>query len=136
MPPMKRVALTWQHDLVFRGEGAGRTPITLDGDNAAGPGPMETLLLALAACTGSDVALILKKKRLALETFRVDVEGDRREEDPRRYVAIRLTYRVKAAGLTEPQARHAVDLSLRKYCSVTHSLNPDITLTYALDLQA
>ena len=37
-------------------------------------------------------------------------------------------------GLDEPRARRAIDLSLEKYCSVMHSLAPDIAVTYALSL--
>lgn len=133
--PMKSVSLSWRDGLVFRGIGAGGVPITIDGDNVQGPGPMETLLLALAACTASDVAIVLKKKRIELRKFTVDLEGDRREELPQRYVAIRLTYRFEAKELTEPAARQAIDLSLQKYCSVIHSLNPDIPVTYAVDIK-
>lgn len=137
MEPGKRVTLAWQRRaLVFRGEGAGRAPITIDGDNAEGPGPMESLLLAMAACTGSDVVSVLGKKRVDLRELRIEITGQRREEHPRRYVAIDLTYHVVAPGATERQVRHAIDLSLEKYCSVTHSLNPDIPVRYALALQA
>ncbi len=136
MGEMKDVRLTWQHDLVFQGEGAGGAPITLDGDNVRGPGPMEDLLLALAACTGSDVVMILKKKRADLTALRVVVKGRRREEMPRRFTAITLTFHITAPGLTEAHARQAIDLSLEKYCSVVHSLAPDIPIAYELALQA
>ena len=133
----KRVSLEWQaRELVFRGEGAGKVPITIDGNNAEAPGPMETLLLAMAACTGSDVAVVMTKKRLGMRSLRIEVHGRRREEHPQRYVAIDLVYHVVAPGATEAQVRHAIDLSLGKYCSVTHSLNPDIPVHYELDLQA
>jgi len=135
--PEKRVSLDWQaRDLVFRGEGAGRVPITIDGDNREAPGPMETLLLAMAACTGSDVAVVMSKKRLGMTSLRIEVHGRRREEHPQRYTAIDLVYHVVAPGAAEAQVRHAIDLSLGKYCSVTHSLNPDIPIHYELDLQA
>jgi putative redox protein len=136
MGEMKGVQLTWQHDLVFQGEGAGGAPIMLDGDNARGPGPMEDLLLALAACTGSDVVVILEKKRADLRALRVDVTGQRREELPRRFTAITLTFRITAPGLTDAQARQTIELSLEKYCSVAHSLAPDIPIRYELALQA
>ena len=136
MAKTKRVSLTWQHDLVFEGEGAGKAPITLDGDNTQGPGPMENLLLALACCTGSDVVVILQKKRASLKGLTIVVAGERREEIPQRYVAITLTFHIEAPGLAESQARQTIDLSLEKYCSVAHSLAPDIPLRYELVLQA
>ena len=45
---------------------------SLDGDNAAAPGPMLTLLLAAASCTGADVVSILEKMRVSLAEFRIE----------------------------------------------------------------
>ncbi len=136
MPAMKTVTLTWHDGLVFDGVGAGGVKIPIDGDNQAGPGPMEALLLALAGCSGSDVVVVMRKKRLAMKCFTVTVEGDRREELPQRYTAIRLTYRIEGESITEQAARQAIDLSLAKYCSVMGSLHPDIAVSYALELAA
>jgi putative redox protein len=95
---------------------------------------MLTLLLAAASCSGVDVVIILEKMRVALTSFSVDVAGTRREEEPRRYVAIHFTFRLRGAGLDEAKARRAVDLSIEKYCSVIHSLAQDIKITYDLDV--
>ena len=130
----KRVSLRWQEGLVFRGGEAGGPETTIDGDNAVAPGPMLTLLLAAAACTGSDVVLVLKKMRISLNEFRLEASGERREEEPRRYTAIHLQYHLVGQGLDEPKARRAIDLSVEKYCSVLHSLAPDIRITSGLTL--
>jgi putative redox protein len=130
----KQIVLSWEEGLRFRGGDPTGPSITIDGDNAAGPGPMLTLLLAAAACSGSDVVIILEKMRVKLREFRIEAAGVRREEDPRRYVAIHLTYRMGGTGLDEAKARRAIDLSLEKYCSVVHSLAADIAITYALSL--
>lgn len=131
---VKNVTLRWQKDLVFTGGEPGKPGILVDGDNAQGPGPMLTLLCAAASCTGSDVVLILQKMRVELQEFQVDVAGTRREQDPRRYVAIRFAYRIRGQGIDETKARRAIELSLEKYCSVIHSLAPDITVGYDLEL--
>jgi putative redox protein len=136
MAEAKRVALSWRHDLVFEGSAAGKAPVTLDGGGTAGPSPMEALLLALAGCTGADVVSILQKKRAGVTALAVEIVGERRDEHPKRYTAITLTYRITAPGLREDQARHAIDLSLSKYCSVTHSLAQDIVLRHELVLEA
>ena len=130
----KQASLTWQQDLRFVGAAPETPAITIDGNNVAGPGPMLTLLLAAAACSGSDVVIILQKMRVRLRELRIDVAGVRREEEPRRYIAVHLDYRVAGEGLDEAKARRAIDLSLEKYCSVVHSLAPDIAITYALSL--
>jgi putative redox protein len=132
---IKRVSLVWDEKLHFQGGEAGKPGITIDGDNALGPGPMLTLLLAAASCTASDVVIVLEKMRMRPEQFRIDAAGTRREEEPRRYVAIHFTYVIKGGGVTEDKARRAIDLSLEKYCSVVHSLAPDIRVTYDLVLE-
>jgi putative redox protein len=118
--------------------GAGVEPpspaVTLDGDGNAGPGPMQTLLLAAACCTGSDVVLILEKMRVQLRTFTIDVVGIRRDELPQRYIAIRFHFRLSGGGLDAAKAEHAVSLSLEKYCSVVHSLAPDIAITREIEV--
>jgi len=130
----KRVSLTWQERLVFRGGEPGGPETTIDGDNAAGPGPMLTLLLAAASCTGADVVAILQKIRVTLQELRIEASGDRREQDPRRYTSIHLEYHLRGDGLDEGKARRAIDLSITKYCSVVHSLAPDIRITHGLSL--
>jgi putative redox protein len=131
---IKRITLDWQEDLHFRGGEEGKPWVQIDGDNAIGPGPMLTLLLAAASCTGSDVVLVLKKMRIDLQRFSIEVAGTRREQEPRRYIAIHFTYRLAGPGLDENKARRAIDLSIEKYCSVIHSLAPDIKVTYDLAL--
>lgn len=130
----KRATLIWQQGLRFAGGGSGGPAITVDGDNVRGPGPMLTLLLAAAACSGSDVVLILEKMRVKIRELRIEVAGTRREEEPRRYVAIHLDYHLDGEGIDLVKAGRAIDLSLEKYCSVIHSLAPDIAITYALSL--
>ena len=130
----KGVTLAWQEGLVFRGGEPGGPAVTIDGDNAVAPGPMLTLLLAAAACTGADVVAILEKMRVTLRELRIDASGVRREEEPRRYTAIHLQYHIRGEGLDEAKARRAIELSITKYCSVVHSLAPDIRLTHGLTL--
>jgi putative redox protein len=130
----KRVVLTWQEGLRFTGGAPEGSSRIIDGDNVAGPGPMLTLLLAAASCTGSDVVVILQKMRVQLRQLRIDVAGVRREQEPRRFTAIHFDYHLGGDGLNRAKATRAIDLSLEKHCSVVHSLAPDIAITYALTL--
>jgi putative redox protein len=130
----KRVSLGWQERLIFRGGEASGPQTTVDGDNATAPGPMLTLLLAAASCTGADVVVILEKMRATLHEFRIEASGVRREQEPRRYTAIHFEYHIRGDGINEAKARRAIDLSITKYCSVLHSLAPDIAITSGLTL--
>jgi putative redox protein len=130
----KHITLAWQGGLVFRGGEPGGPETTVDGDNATAPGPMLTLLLAAAACTGADVVVILQKMRVALAEVRIEASGVRREQEPRRYTGIHLEYHLTGEGLDAAKARRAVDLSITKYCSVVSSLAPDIRVTHEVVL--
>ncbi len=105
---------------------------TEQGGQGAGLSPMELLATAVGACSGMDVADILRKSRQRVETFEMDVEGTRPVEGaPRPFTALHVTYRF--TGDVAPQhARRAVDLGLRKYCSVAESLDPSIVLTTSI----
>ena len=126
----KHVTLTWLGDLRFEGVSKQSKPLVIDAADTGGPGPMATLLLAAAACSASDIVEMMPKMRVTLESLSVEVEGIRREEEPRRYVSIQLTYRLRGAELDDAKARRAVSLSIEKYCSVIASLAPDIRVGY------
>ena len=137
MPFERAVRLDWSGTkLQFSGVGVDppSPAVAVDGDGITGPGPMQVLLLAAAGCTGADVVLILEKMRVQLHTFAIDVVGVRRDEEPRRYLAIRFRFRLGGDGLDATKAERAVDLSLKKYCSVVHSLALDIAITRDIEV--
>ena len=104
-------------------------PVTqLDGSARSGQSPPDAILSSLAACSGIDVVDILAKRRTPVERLTIDVEGDRRETAPRRFVAVRITYHVDGAGIEAVHAERAVALAFEKYCSVSSSLAPDIAV--------
>lgn len=124
--------MRWLGQLQFagRGTGADGPTILVDGDTKVATSPVELLLLAAATCTASDIVIILEKQRVTLESLDIDVDGTRREEQPRRFTAIAFHVTVRGAGADELKVRRAVDLSIEKYCSVLASLAPDIPITY------
>jgi putative redox protein len=93
------------------------------------------LLLSAATCSAADVVSILEKQRVILKSLEVAMEGTRRDEHPRRFTALRFAFTVAGTGLDETKVRHAIDLSLEKYCSVMASLAPDIRVTYDVTLR-
>lgn len=134
---VRRVRLEWQGE-GMRFSGGGTEPpspsIVIDGDGEAGPSPMQTLLLAVAACSGADVVHILERGRVPFSSCAVEVRGVRREEDPRRYIEIHMTYRVGAAQASRQKVERAAQLSVEKYCSVIHSLATDLAISHSVEL--
>jgi putative redox protein len=133
-PGTKHVTLHWLTDLRFEGGEPNGPTVVIDADNATAPGPMLQLLLAAASCSGADVVSILKKMQVGLESLDVEVAGLRRTEHPKRYTSIHFVWTIRGTGLDETKARRAIDLSIEKYCSVLHSLAPDIAVSYDLHL--
>ncbi len=124
----KTVRLSWTGaGMEYRGIGEGGAEILLDGKSHSGPGPMDTLLLALAGCMAVDIQNILERSRVPMTGLEIEVEGERAPTHPKRYTALKLIFRV-----TGPEEKHhnklvrAVDLSREKFCSVLHSLRTDI----------
>jgi putative redox protein len=90
---------------------------------------MELLLLSLTGCMAIDLRMILEKSRVPVESLEIDATGERASEAPKKYELIRLVCRITGPGEEhESQVQHALDLSRDKYCSVLHSLNPEISM--------
>ena len=127
-PNLRFGAVDWQGGLRFSGSAPNGPSIVIDGDGQVAPGPVVTMLLAAASCTGSDMVGILEKQKVVLRSLRIEVVARRAEDFPKRIKELTLTFRLAGEGLTEAKATRAVELSLEKYCSVVLSLNPDIPI--------
>ena len=100
---------------------SGRS-IAMAPDDAGGPTPVDVLLASLAGCTAMDVASILRKKRQTATGYELEIDGDRGDEHPRVFTAIRIEHRVR--GAVEPEAlRRSIELSATTYCPVSAMLS-------------
>lgn len=112
------------------GAGVDGPAMTIDGDGALGPSPMDTLLLGVAACMGIDIQEILRKSRVPLEELDFVVRGSRAEDHPRRYTRIELDIALSGPRPEDvARVERAVELSRDKYCSAINSLRTDIRVT-------
>lgn len=129
--------INWQGSMAFSGKTASGHEIRMDaaeeiGGQNSGARPMELLLFSVAGCTGIDIISILKKMRIEPTAFSMDVNGDRAEEVPKRYTHIHIHYSLEGE-LPENKVARAIQLSKDKYCSVAHSLNVDMTVSYSIN---
>lgn len=127
---LNRVSLRWTgRGMEYVGKGSRGPAVILDGRSEKGPGPMDTLLLALAGCMAVDVQVVLEGSRVPLAGLEVDVEGERASDHPRRYQRVRLVYRVQGPGEEHrDRVDRAISMSREKLCSVLHTLRPDLDL--------
>lgn len=121
--------LTWARDLVFTGETGQGYQIEFDAAQQEGCSPTESLLLSLAGCMAIDMVSFLRKMRCEITSYRMDLVGRRNPTPPQRYTAIEMKIAVTGSGLTQRKLERAVSLSREKYCSVQHSLRPDLAVT-------
>ena len=134
MSVTSRISVDWKQDRIFECGREGRPSILLDGDGKAAPSPPEALLAALASCVSVDVVDILAKRRTPVETFNVDVIGERVETTPRRFKHITLNFTITGQDIDRAHADRAIDLALNKYCSVKDSLDPNLPVEWNLTL--
>ena len=99
------------------------------GGSDAGIRPKELLLLALAGCTGSDVASILGKMREPLTRFEVHIEADMAEEHPKVYTDIRVIFKLWGDEIKTANVEKAINLSTEKYCAVSAMLKPSVNIS-------
>jgi putative redox protein len=90
---------------------------------------MEVLAASVAACASIDVLLILKKKRIALRKYEIEIKGQRKEATPAPFVSIHLRVEIDPEDPLETVEK-VVAMSLEKYCSVSASLDPAIPVTF------
>jgi putative redox protein len=125
--------LKWTEGMQFIGRIGDGSAMVLDNpEGGSGPSPMQLVLMGVAGCTAMDVVFILRKKRLHLTDFTINISGKRTDTHPKRYESIRIEYLLKGKDLKPKAVEQAITLSQEKYCSATASLNADLTHTYKI----
>jgi putative redox protein len=94
---------------------------------------MELVLMALGACTATDVVSVLKKKRQKLESLEVVCSGERATEAPAVWTKLEIVYRLRGE-LEDAAVKHAIELSEEKYCSVAAMLKKTAKITWRYEI--
>ncbi len=128
MSSPKEGVLRWTGEgLAFSGQVGSGPTVTIDSQAKAGPSSTDSLLLGLMGCMSIDVLMILQKGRVTVNSLETRAEAERASEPPRYFKRVRLTFAVDGPSPEERvKVDRAVELSRDKYCSVLHSLRPDL----------
>jgi putative redox protein len=130
-----QVQVEWIHDLQFVARAGNGPAVVIDTpDSGGGASPMELLLMGTAGCTAVDVITILKKKRMQITGFTVNISGERAEEYPRRFTDIHIEYVVHGTDINSDGVNQAIELSEKKYCGAMASLNARITHSMRIEV--
>ena len=101
---------------------------------AKGVSPMQAVLMAVAGCSGIDVVSILKKQRQQIDSFFVEVEGERIQVDEAKpFKTIKVSFFLQG-NIDPKKAKKAAELSFEKYCSVSKTLEPNVEVLYEVSV--
>jgi len=132
---MQTASVKWTGGQQFVATSPSGHAMTIDSDRASNkaPGPMELVLLALGACTATDVVMILEKKRQKLESLEVICSGERAADPPTVWTKLEILYRFRGQ-LDDAAVKHAIQLSEDKYCSVAAMLKKTAALSWRYEI--
>ncbi|MBP6154154.1 MAG: OsmC family protein [Chitinophagales bacterium] len=103
------------------------------GGEELGARPMQLVLMALGGCTSMDVLAMLRKMREDVKGYKVTVDAERATEHPMVFTKAHIHY-VFEGNLKKENVQRAIDLSMEKYCSVTHILNKTAEITHSFEI--
>ena len=132
---MQTAKVQWVGEQKFVATSPSGHALAMDSDRSSntGPGPMELLLMALGACTATDIVIILEKKRQNLESLDVICSGERATDYPQVWSKLEILFRLRGK-LEESAVERAIQLSEEKYCSVAATLKKSADLTWRYEI--
>src|SRR5882762_9803051 len=132
---MQTATVKWTGGQQFVATSPSGHTLTIDSDRQSNkaPGPMELLLIALGACTATDIVIILGKKRQKVDWLEVICSGERAATPPTVWKKLEILFRI-GGDLQEDAVKHAIALSEEKYCSVAGTLKKTATLSWKHEL--
>ncbi|MGK9368314.1 OsmC family protein [Melioribacter sp. Ez-97] len=126
--------------VTFLGKTDSNHWVTMDGPEQFGGSdaairPKELLLIALGGCTGSDVAVILKKKKVKFDAFEMNIQAEVQETHPQVFTKIHLEYVFYGKDIPKEAVERAIELSQKTYCSVTAMLQKSVEITHSYRIE-
>ena len=92
------------------------------GGHDAGVSPMQSLLMAMGACSAIDVIMILKKQKQDLKDIQISIDGEREPgKEPSLWKKVHAHFKL-FGPIEQDKAERAIGLSMDKYCSVAATL--------------
>lgn len=136
----KKAIVKHINGVTFLGKADSNHWVSMDGPEEFGGGnagtrPKELLLIALGGCTGSDITTILKKKKIKMDGFEMNISADVQETHPQVYTKIHLEYVFYGNEIPKEAVERAIELSQKSYCSVTAMLQKAVEITHSYRIE-
>lgn len=123
-------------DVHFEAKNSNGHKVEMFNSSAPNPqaaSPMELILMGLSGCSSIDIVHILKKQNLNIDDLQMEVEGFRKDTDPKVFHTIQLLVKLKGE-IPPKKALRAAKLSFEKYCSVSKMLDQTVDIQYEVEL--
>jgi putative redox protein len=127
------LSLDWHGGLKFA-NAEGSPAIKLHSSTPGVTSPPQALAYAVMGCMAMDVVHVVEKGRHRLEAMTVTFEGRRAEHPPRRFETMSLHFQL-TGEIPAAVVERAIMLSREKYCSVWHTIRPDVQLTTTFSIE-
>ena len=133
------IKTVWRENNIFDTELDGHS-LTIDlaeeaGGNNAGPRPKKLVLAAATGCTGLDVVEIIRKMRIDVKSFNINVEAELTTEYPITYTSMNVVYEFEGENLPKEKLERACKLSFDNYCGVMDLIKKAIPVTYEVKIR-
>ncbi|WP_242121178.1 OsmC family protein [Aestuariivivens sediminicola] len=117
------ITTTWKGNMKFESTNPSGHNLFIDaGPESGGKGdgyrPKALMLSGLAGCSGLDVAALIKKMKLDVDDFKIEIHANLTDEHPKYYDKVTVDFHFYGNNLNEKRLQKAVDLSVEKYCGV------------------
>jgi len=126
----------WKKNLLFESM-VGKHKVITDAPAEAGgddtaASPKKMMMVALAGCTGVDVAEILRKMRVEIDDLLITVEAELTDDVPSLYTSMHIIYEFKGKDLPINKLNRAVELSQEQYCGVSMMYKKMMSITWEI----
>ncbi len=98
-------------------EGENEHGVTIPMHTADSPNPVQMVLLAHGGCTLLDIITGLKHRMKNVRDMWIELDADRREENPRKFTAVRMKYIIEG-DVPQQLVERLIEQSHKKYCTV------------------
>ncbi|MBP1640184.1 MAG: OsmC family protein [Bacteroidetes bacterium] len=132
------VHTSWKGNMQFSAQVSGHS-VAMDaspefGGEDAGSRPKELLLAAIAGCSGMDVVELLRKMRVEIQKFDMEVSADVSDTHPKVYTHMHIIYNLTGKNIDTAKVQKAVDMSQEKYCGVSAMLRQAMKISYEIKI--
>lgn len=125
-----KIETVWQSEKQFIATDDKGHSVTIDaqesnGGKNIGQTPAELLVSALGGCMGITIMTSLENYDEGVEELRIELEGVKSDQIPKRVEKIKLTIHIKT-DIKQKVIDRVVKLAHNKYCTISNSINAKI----------